>query len=56
VSRWLPLTVGVLALSRVMSLPGVGVFVALVAMTWGAGAIFLERRGYQSPMESLVVK
>ena len=48
VSRWVPLTVGVLALSLLMSLPSVGVFVALVAITWGAGAVFLERRGYQS--------
>lgn len=47
-SRWLPLTVGVLALSLLMSLPNVGMFVALVAMTWGAGAIFLERRGYRA--------
>jgi cytoskeletal protein CcmA (bactofilin family) len=54
VSRWLPLTVGVLALSLMMSLPIVGLFVSLVVMTWGAGAIFLERRGYQSPYEALV--
>ena len=54
VSRWLPLTVGVLALSLVMSLPIVGIFVSPVVVTWGAGAIFLERRGYQSPYEALV--
>jgi len=55
-SRWLPLTVGVLALSLLVSLPNVGLVVGLVAMTWGAGAIFLERRGYQSRLESVVVR
>jgi hypothetical protein len=54
VSRWLPLTVGVLALSLAVSLPLVGMFVGLLAVIWGAGAIVLERRGYQSPFEALV--
>lgn len=43
-SRWLPLTIGVLMLTLLMSLPVVGALVSVLVVIWGAGAIVLERR------------
>lgn len=44
VSRWMPILLGVIVLSLAMSIPVLGPLVSVVVVTWGLGAIVLERR------------
>lgn len=48
-ARALPMLLGLVVLTLLMSLPFVGIFIVLFAVAWGLGAIALERRSLRSP-------